>query len=173
VLSAQASILVVDDEPALLESMRSYLSRLGYMVKAFRSGAAAWDYFSADPSACSVAIVDLTLHGMSGKEFIRKVLDRNPNMPILATSGYPPSLRTKGRQAREWLRKPFTPGGLTDVLDRLLNWNGRAAKAAVFVSQRFLSRQPLRGPPHPWSCKSAAKAQAFGLLDGVMAIASR
>jgi DNA-binding NtrC family response regulator len=124
VLSTRASILVVDDEPALLESMRSYLSRLGYMVNAFGSGAAAWDYFSADPSACSVAIVDLTLHGMSGKEFIRKVLDRNPNMAILATSGYPPSLRNLQEPpgARVgFLEKPFTPGMLTDALDRLLN----------------------------------------------------
>ena len=121
---------MVDDEPALLESMRSYLSRLGHMVKAFRSGAAAWDYFSADPSACSVAIVDLTLVGMSGEEFIRKVLDRNPNMAILATSGYPPSLHDLQEPpgARiELLEKPFTPSMLTDALDRLLESSGGAA----------------------------------------------
>jgi DNA-binding NtrC family response regulator len=130
VLSTQASILVVDDEPALLESMRSYLSRLGHMVKAFRSGAAAWDYFSADASACSVAIVDLHLQGMSGEEFIRRVLDRNPNIGILATSGYPPSLHDLQEPpgARmELLEKPFTPRMLTDALDRLLESSGGSA----------------------------------------------
>ena len=110
--------------------MRSYLSRLGHMVKAFRSGAAAWDYLSADPSACSAAIVDLNLQGMSGEEFIRKVLDRNPNMAILATSGYPPSLHDLQEPpgARmELIEKPFTPRMLTDALDRLLESSGGAA----------------------------------------------
>ena len=129
-LSTRVSILVVDDEPALLESMRSYLSRLGHMVKAFRSGADAWDYFSADASACSVAIVDLNLHGMSGEDFIRKVLDGNPNIAILATSGYPPSLYKllvpPGARI-ELLEKPFTPRMLTDALDRLLESSSGAA----------------------------------------------
>lgn len=118
-----AKILVVDDESALLESMRSYLSSLGHMVTAFRSAASAWDYFAADPSAFAVVIVDMTLAGMSGEEFVRKVLDRNPSIAVLATSGYPRSLEHLGvpegaRLAR--LEKPFTPGMLDEALEQLL-----------------------------------------------------
>ncbi len=116
-------IVVVDDEPALLESMRLYLSRVGYAVTAFLDAQLAWDYFVADPTASSVIIVDLTLEGMSGQEFIRKVLQHKPDMAVLATSGYPPALDEllKLRGARlAALEKPFTPGMLTDALDRLL-----------------------------------------------------
>jgi DNA-binding NtrC family response regulator len=115
-------IVVVDDEPALLESLRLYLSRMGYAVTTFLDAQLAWDYFVADPTACAVIIVDLTLEGMSGQEFIRKVLQHKPDMAVLATSGYPPALDEllELRGARlGTLEKPFTPGKLTDALDRL------------------------------------------------------
>jgi CheY-like chemotaxis protein len=122
-LPGDIRIVVVDDEPALLESIRSYLSRLGYAVTAFLDAQLAWDYFTADPSACAAFIVDLTLEGMSGQEFIRKVLQNKPDMAVLATSGYPPALEKLLELQGERLAtldKPFTPRMLTDALDRLL-----------------------------------------------------
>jgi len=118
-----ANILVVDDEPALLESMRTYLTRLGHSVTPFQKAEAAWERFTADPSAYSVVIVDMTLEGMPGEEFIRKVLDRNPAVALLAISGYPGSLHNFERPpgARiAMLEKPFTPRMLTEALARLL-----------------------------------------------------
>jgi two-component system alkaline phosphatase synthesis response regulator PhoP len=118
-----ANILVVDDEPALLESMRSYLSRLGHVVAAFGSAASAWECFAAGPSAHAAVIVDMTLSGMSGEEFIEKVRGLNPGVRILAMSGYSVSLRNlhEPQGARiAILEKPFTPRMLTEALDRLL-----------------------------------------------------
>jgi len=117
------SILVVDDEPALLDSMRSYLSRLGHKVTAFRDADAAWESLASEDPAPSVVIVDLTLDGMSGEEFIRKVMERDPAIAVLVTSGYPVSLGTMGlpHGARvAMLQKPFTPRMLTEALERLL-----------------------------------------------------
>jgi DNA-binding NtrC family response regulator len=119
-----AKILVVDDEPALLESMRSYLSRLGHMVTAFRSATSAWEYFAANPFAFSVVIIDMTLDGMTGAELIREVLDRNPEIAVLATSGYPWSLENLGVRhgvRLERLQKPFTPRMLVEALEHLLS----------------------------------------------------
>jgi two-component system response regulator FlrC len=122
-LPAEIKIVVVDDEPALLESVRSYLSRMGYSVTAFLDAKLAWEYFTSDPSACSVIIVDLTLGGMSGEEFIYKVMEHRPGMPVLATSGYPPALRMlpalPGARLGT-LEKPFTPQMLIEALERLL-----------------------------------------------------
>jgi len=117
------SILVVDDEPALLESMRSYLLRLGHKVTAFRNAATAWESLASQDPAPSVVIVDLTLQGMSGDEFIRKVMERDPGIAVLATSGYPTSLETLGLPRGThvaMLQKPFTPRMLTEALERLL-----------------------------------------------------
>jgi DNA-binding NtrC family response regulator len=121
--SGIANIVVVDDEPALLESMRSYLSHLGHVVTAFQSAGSAWEYLASDPGACSVVIVDMTVAGMPAREFVHNVVERNPEISVLATSGYPISLEDLGvpegtRVAV--LEKPFTPRMLTDALERLL-----------------------------------------------------
>jgi DNA-binding NtrC family response regulator len=118
-----ANIMVVDDEFALLESMRTYLTRLGHSVTAFQTAESAWDRFSADPSTYSAIIVDMNLEGMSGEKFIRKLIDRNPAVAVLATSGYPGSLRCFERPLAARiaiLEKPFTPAMLTEALARLL-----------------------------------------------------
>jgi DNA-binding NtrC family response regulator len=119
--SGATRILLVDDEPALLESMRAYLARLGHTVAAFRDASGAWDCFAAE-GAFQVVIVDLTLEGMPGEEFIAKVLERDPGVAVLATSGYSMSLMKLGlRNGRvATLQKPFTPRMLTDALERLL-----------------------------------------------------
>jgi DNA-binding NtrC family response regulator len=116
-------ILLVDDEPALLESMRSYLTRLGHSVVAFSGASPAWECFDADPAAFSLIIVDMTLGGMPGAELIQKILERNPDAAVLATSGYPGSLRNLGGPSGAhivMLEKPFTPRMLTDALQSLL-----------------------------------------------------
>lgn len=118
-----AKIMVVDDEPALLESMRTYLTRLGHSVTAFQNAESAWERFSVDPFAYAAVVVDMTLSGMSGEAFIRKLLGRNPGAAVLATSGYPGSLHNfQGLPGASIaiLEKPFTPGMLTDALAKLL-----------------------------------------------------
>jgi|SRR5579859_3643044 len=124
-----ANLMVVDDEPALLESMRAYLTRLGHSVTAFQNAESAWARFSADHSVYSAVIVDMTLSGMSGEAFIRKLLGRNPAVAVLATSGYPGSLHnfeTPPGARITVLEKPFTPGMLTDALAKLLESSAEA-----------------------------------------------
>jgi DNA-binding NtrC family response regulator len=120
--SRATRILLVDDEPSLLESMRAYLSSMGHTVASFRDGGSAWDCFAADETGFQVVIVDLTLDGMPGEEFIAKVLQRSPEIGVLATSGYSMSLLTLGLRSGRvgTLQKPFTPRMLTDALQRLL-----------------------------------------------------
>ncbi len=120
--SAATRILLVDDELALLESMRAYLSRLGHDVAAFHDAPSAWDCFAAEGAAFQVVIVDLTLVGMPGEEFIAKVMERDPEVAVLATSGYSMSLLRLGLRSGRvaTLQKPFTPRMLIEALERLM-----------------------------------------------------
>ena len=122
-------IVVVDDEPALLESLRAYLTRLGHVVTGFHNAQSAWDYFVSDPTACTVTIVDLSLEAMSGEELIRKMLQHKPDAAVIATSGYHPALYDlRGLRAPRLstLEKPFTPQMLIEALERLIS-NQKAA----------------------------------------------
>jgi DNA-binding NarL/FixJ family response regulator len=96
---------------------------------AFRDASSAWEYFAAENGAFQVVIVDLTLEGMPGEEFITKVMERNPTVAVLATSGYSISLMKLGLRGGRvaTLQKPFTPRMLIDALDRLLAGEAGAA----------------------------------------------
>ncbi len=116
-------ILIVDDEPQLVQIMRRYLERLGYRVASAGSAAAAWKAVQADPQAYAAAVVDITLSGMGGEELSRRMLEANPDMRVIASSGYPVDLRhleerAPGRIA--FLHKPFTAEMLTETVKRLL-----------------------------------------------------
>ena len=117
-------ILLVDDEPTLLNSMKAYLARQGYDVVACLSALAAWEQFEANPPAYSLAIVDITLRGISGEELIRRMAKRNPQMAVLGISGYPVSLDALRRDCDvhiEFLEKPFTPSMLSEAVKQLVS----------------------------------------------------
>lgn len=127
--NAAARLLIVDDEPPLLGIIKSYLSRLGYQVVTSASAESAWSKIEPDPSAWALVMIDMTIGGMGGEEFARRVLAADASIRILATSGYPTDLAAlekiaPGRVA--FLHKPFPPETLASEVERLLR-SGAAA----------------------------------------------
>jgi DNA-binding response OmpR family regulator len=116
-------IMVVDDDQALLGFTTKYLSRLGYSVAAYRSSEEAWRQFSAPAANYALIVVDLSLPVLSGEELASMMLDANPEVRLIITSGYPfdPARRfDSGGDRVAFLHKPFAPSMLTETIDRLL-----------------------------------------------------
>ncbi len=115
-------ILIVDDEVPLLAVMERYIRRLGYEVTACRNGQQAWMAFSAQPSAYALVLADITMPEMSGPELLLRMLQVNPQMCMVISSGYPfdpSSLPAKPGQVG-FLQKPFTPKMLVEAIQQLL-----------------------------------------------------
>jgi CheY-like chemotaxis protein len=92
-------------------------------VIAFQSSVAAWEYFASKGPVPDVVIVDLTQPGMTGGEFIQKILAHHAGVAVLATSGYPMSVQNLERPPGvrlAILAKPFTPQMLTEALECML-----------------------------------------------------
>lgn len=122
-METPGSILIADDEPQLVAIMKRYLERLGYRVDSVSSAAAAWQAVEADPRAYAAAVVDISLPGMGGEELSRRMLEANPEMRVIASSGYPADLETLEARAPgrvTFLHKPFTPEMLAETVKRLL-----------------------------------------------------
>ena len=117
-------LLLVDDEPALLTMMKVYLTRRGYSVEAVASTAEAWARVQADPSGYAVAILDGSMSGMSSTELAVRIMDANPALRVIATSGYPAELPGVDEAAPErsvFLPKPFTPEMLASLVEKMLS----------------------------------------------------
>jgi len=121
--TSHAHILLVDDEPSLLKMMSVYLQRLGYSVTTSHSTEQAAALANADPKAFAVAVMDATMSGLGMEALALQMLQANPFLRVLVSSGYPVDMKTletavPGRVA--FLHKPFTPEMLAAAVRRML-----------------------------------------------------
>jgi CheY-like chemotaxis protein len=120
------SLLLVDDEPALLELLKKFLERHGHSVRACDSPSAALQLVEASPSAFDLVVSDLTLPEMTGEEMIERMRASNPQLRAVIASGYPYQPRLPGV---EFLQKPFLPKMLLDVMERIFTAPHQASAA--------------------------------------------
>ena len=123
-MSADISILLIDDELPLLRLMKAFLERIGYQIESFESGSDALKRFEADPGRFRVLVTDLSLADIPGQELAMTMARLNPLLRVLLCSGYPFAIESLPADVR-WrfamLEKPFLPKMLTEAVSDLLN----------------------------------------------------
>lgn len=117
-------ILLVDDEPPLLEVARLMLEKLGYTVSAFASGLAALSAFEDDPDAFDLVLTDQTMPDITGANLAGRILRIRPGMPILLCTGF--SAVIGEEKAREigiaaYVHKPLKIREIAMLLRQLLD----------------------------------------------------
>jgi CheY-like chemotaxis protein len=116
-------LLVVDDEPALVNIARRMLEQLGYRVTAHSRPLQALDAFEAEPATFDLVLCDLTMPQMTGLDFAARVRRIRPDLPVVLTSGYSGSLDSAELQQsgiRELVGKPFASRTLAEAVARHL-----------------------------------------------------
>jgi len=116
-------ILLVDDEPQLLFSLREYLGRVGYEVTAVEDGRSALEEILASPP--DLIISDIMMEGMDGFEFQRRVQAlTDAGIPfIFLTAKGELHDRLEGLRggADDYIVKPFEPEELEARVASLLH----------------------------------------------------
>ena len=123
------TILVVDDEPRILDVVRRYLERDGYAVRLARDGQEAIDAFHAEQPA--LVVLDLMLPRVDGWQVCRE-LRRVSAVPILmltARAEESDTLLGLDLGADDYMTKPFSPRELVARVRALLRRAGTAAAA--------------------------------------------
>ena len=122
-MATHASILVVDDEPALLRLMQTFLERQGYEVQAMGTASAALDDFRVQPERFDLVVADLTLPDMAGQDMALEMIRLSTRVRVLLCSGYPFAIKSLPREVQSRfsvLQKPFLPDMLTRSVSELL-----------------------------------------------------
>ncbi|HWR52660.1 MAG TPA: response regulator [Bryobacteraceae bacterium] len=116
----QTRVLVVDDEPIILETMSAILKGEGFAVRTAEDGFAALVTLRQTPP--DIIISDLRMPNMSGFEFLSVVRRRFPHIPIIAISGeYVTAGMPVGLLTDTFLQKGgYTPQQLFDTIRRLV-----------------------------------------------------
>ncbi|MEZ4657081.1 MAG: response regulator transcription factor [Caldilineaceae bacterium] len=113
-------ILVVDDEPSIVEVVSLYLSRSGYQVTVAHDGQAALrEMAKALPD---LVVLDLMLPGVDGMEITRRLRAEGDTPIIMLTARKEESDRILGLEmgADDYMVKPFSPQELVSRVRAVL-----------------------------------------------------
>jgi DNA-binding NtrC family response regulator len=114
---ARERVLVVDDEPDLLESCAYFLERAGYETRCASSAAEALEMLQQE--SFGVVLSDVRMPRMSGMELLSAIRERDPDIEVLLLTGYPDlqmAVSAIKQGAFDYLAKPY---GEADLIERV------------------------------------------------------
>lgn len=114
---AYPKILVVDDEPQILDLISRALATGDYEVVSMSCPIEALEFAQATP-CFDLVVSDVIMPGMCGPEFVRRISEIWPGAAVILMSGF--LYKEVVPTHVEFLTKPFAVGDLFAVVDRAL-----------------------------------------------------
>ena len=151
------TILIVDDEEQIRESMRGVLADEGYAVRLAENGRRGLEILEEEKPA--LVILDVWMPEMDGIEFLREVRKRHPKLRVVVVSGHgniETAVRATQLGAFDFIEKPFSIESLLGVVGRALR--GPASAGAT------PSRSAATSRPGPAAKRRPARTLAQSVV---------
>ena len=117
---AALDILLVEDEPDILESLEEVLADRGHRVTAVADGAEAMGWL--DSRSFDVAICDIRLPKVDGMQIFHRIRRESPNSQVILMSAYgsvAEAVEAMKEKATHYLAKPFSLEVLLELVERV------------------------------------------------------
>jgi DNA-binding response OmpR family regulator len=150
-VTSTGSLLVIDDEPAVVDVLRDFFEGHGYTVNCALSGREA--LVLASLSRPDAVILDIRMPERDGPEVLRDLLALDDSITVVMLSGTDDEELAREllkAGAFDYLRKPFQLDNLGQVVD-----------VAVLLGRR----KTLPDDGAPWPCDSRALAETTPAAD--------
>jgi RNA polymerase sigma factor (sigma-70 family) len=115
---ANATVFIIDDDPAMRDSMSFLVQSVGIAVETFSSAQGFLDTY--DPERHGCLVLDVRMPGMSGLELQEFLVERGIRAPVIMVTGYgdvPMAVRALKGGAVDFLEKPFTDQELLETIN--------------------------------------------------------
>jgi DNA-binding response OmpR family regulator len=164
------TVLIVDDEPALLDVIEPYLRDDGFAVVRAFDGPSAIEAF--ERSAPDLVILDVNLPGFPGTDVLQRVRAVRDVPVILLTARTSEVDRVVGLElgADDYVGKPFSPRELVARVKSVLRRNERPARDVPAPLKRVgsIALDPTARDVHVAGRAVALTPTQFRLLDILM-----
>lgn len=124
ILTGSETILLVEDEPDILDIGTEMIEALGYTVVAASSGNQAVSEFKADPGKIDMVILDLMLPDKKGEEVFAEIKAVLPGVRVLLVSGFAKNGKASELLAagcRGFIQKPYNLSQLSSAIREILD----------------------------------------------------
>ncbi|MEQ8636528.1 response regulator transcription factor [Gimesia maris] len=118
-IQQEATVFVVDDDPAIRKSLRWLIESVGLKVQTHELASEFLESYSPEIPGCLV--LDIRIPGMSGLELQEKLRERGYDIPVIIVSGYgdvPMAVRAMKAGAIDFLEKPVSDQVLLDYIQK-------------------------------------------------------
>ena len=121
-------ILLVEDEDAVRELLRTVLKARGYAVIEARNGREGLKLCEDHPGAIDMLVTDVVMPELGGRELAEAVVKLRPGLKVLFMSGHTDDVILKEgvQQGAVFLHKPFTPMQLAQKVRDTLDSGGES-----------------------------------------------
>ena len=173
-MKAKGSILVVDDEQIVRDSLASWLEEDGYRVDTAPDGPTALAELAQ--RAYAVLLVDLKMPGMDGLQVLAQGRSLQPDVPVIIMTAYATvdtAVQAMKQGAYDYLVKPFEPEELSVMVGKLTsnqvlrreNAPVRKSLKRQFEFKDLISKSPKMAAVFELA-KTAAKSHSTVLILG-------
>jgi two-component system, OmpR family, alkaline phosphatase synthesis response regulator PhoP len=133
---ASQTILLVDDEPSIVQLARMYLEREGFEVRSVGEGNAALE--AASRLRGGLVVLDVMLPGLDGFEVCRRLRAQGSDIPIIMLTARDEDIdKILGLElgADDYLTKPFNPRELVARVKAILRRQERTVRTGSTAAQ--------------------------------------
>ena len=157
-MSQQPSVLVIDDESGILDTLRILLKKEGYEVSTAQGGKAGLDAIRAN--APDIVLTDVRMPQVTGLDILQAVKETDPITPVLlmtAQASLQSAIQAVNAGAFYYLQKPFANDELLAILRRACEFR------QIRVENKQLKQEIRRtgGGPRAIVTRPIGKARRF------------
>ena len=119
-----SNILIVDDEPLVLDSLTGLMMELGYSVTPCRDGNEAMDNFTKDK--IDIVITDIKMPIISGIELLENIHNINKEIPVILMTAFTQmdmAIAGIRNGAFDFIIKPYNPEYLVYSIEKAVRYN--------------------------------------------------
>lgn len=120
------TILVVDDDVSVRESLKRALEDFGYRIILAGDGEEGLALFKAHFNDVNIVLLDMIMPRMPGKELLRQMLVIDPDVRVIISSGHDENHFEDPviKSAKKYLKKPFEIAALETTIRQVLDHKG-------------------------------------------------
>lgn len=143
VTSNKPTVFIIEDEPAICESLRWLFESVGLPVEIYNNGL---DYLKVyDPNRCGCLLIDIRLPGMSGLELQQQLVQRNNPIPIIILTGHGDvtlAVRAMKAGAKDFILKPYNNELLLEQIQKAITENAKYYSSQQQFAERLTQLTP-------------------------------
>ncbi|MDM8548856.1 sigma-54 dependent transcriptional regulator [Desulfobacterales bacterium HSG2] len=135
-MKQKMSIMIVDDEMIVRESLFHWFEKAGHVTDTASSGAEALEKLEKFPF--DILFADMKMPGMNGIELLEKVKEEYPETTVVIITAYgsiETAIKAMKTGASDYLLKPFKPDQLSLVMEKIVHQKKLASEYRYLKGQ--------------------------------------